>query len=163
MKKIIFIAALMMTFCFLQTKGEAQMISAGKEVTIDYTLKVDNEVVDSSVGKEPLVYTQGSKMIIPGLENALEGLEPGAEKTVVVPASEAYGVINPEAVVEIQKDKLASEETPEVGMVLQMETSTGQPMVGMIKEIKENALVIDFNHPLAGKELTFEVKVIGVK
>ncbi|MBU0469325.1 MAG: peptidylprolyl isomerase [Candidatus Omnitrophica bacterium] len=163
MKKIVFITVLMMTVCFLQVKGEAQMISEGKEVTMDYTLKVNNEIVDTSVGKEPLTYTQGSNVIIPGLETALEGLEPGAEKTVVVPANEAYGENNPEAVVEIPKDQLTSEETPQVGMVLQMQTNTGEAMVGIIQEVKEDALVIDFNHPLAGKELTFEVKIIGVK
>ena len=65
--------------------------------------------------------------------------------------------------VEIEKDKLTSKEPPKVGMVLQMQTNTGQPMVGTIKEVKERALVIDFNHPLAGKELTFEVKIIEVK
>ena len=163
MKKLIFIIVLIITVCFLQTEGEAQMITAGKSVSIDYTLTVDNEVVDTSVGKEPLTYTQGSKMIIPGLENALEGLEPGAEKTVVVVAKEAYGEINPEAVVEMEKDKLTSDEIPKVGMVLQMQTNTGQIMMGTVQEIKENALVIDFNHPLAGKELTFEVKIIEVK
>lgn len=163
MKRLVFVVALIITVCGMQTEGEAQMITAGRSVSMDYTLTVDNQVVDTSVGKEPLTYTQGSQMIIPGLENALEGLEPGAEKTVVVAAKEAYGEINPEAVVEIEKEKLQSDETPKAGMVLQMQTNTGQPMIGTVKEVKENVLVIDFNHPLAGKDLTFDVKIIEVK
>jgi FKBP-type peptidyl-prolyl cis-trans isomerase SlyD len=143
--------------------GEDKMIEQGKTVKLDYTLYVDGQSVDSSQGGQPLEYVHGNKMIIPGLESQLEGLKEGDAKTVTVAPTEAYGEIDPNAVMEVPRTMLAPDITPEVGMVLQVPSKEGRTFNASIEEIKEDALVLNFNHPLAGKELKFDVKVVEVK
>ena len=144
-------------------KGEEQMISEGKVVQFDYTLTVDGQVVDSTQGKEPLEYTHGQKMIISGLEDELSGMKAGDKKKVVVAAGEAYGQVNQEAILEIPKANLGEGLEPKVGMVLQMSGPQGQKIPGIVREVKDDVLLVDFNHPLAGKDLTFDVEIVAVK
>lgn len=143
--------------------GEEDMIEQGKTVKLDYTLYVDGESVDSSQGREPLEYVHGNKMIIPGLESQLEGLHEGDSKTVTVAPEEAYGQLDPNAVMEVPRTMLSPDISPEVGMVLQVPSQEGRTFNATIEEIKEDALVLNFNHPLAGKELKFDIKVVEVK
>jgi peptidylprolyl isomerase len=143
--------------------GKKMSIQDGRQVSFDYTLTVDGEVVDSSKEKGPLQYTQGKGQIIPGLAKQMEGLQVGDEKTIVVPPEEAYGSINPEALREISKASLPEGLEPKVGMLLQMQTPAGQVLPVKIVEVKEKSVVLDLNHPLAGKTLTFHVKIVDVK
>jgi FKBP-type peptidyl-prolyl cis-trans isomerase 2 len=147
----------------LPTNGDAKMIEQGSQVSIDYTLTVDGNVVDTSEGKQPLEYTQGQGQIIPGLEKALEGLEEEVTTKVTVAPEDAYGARNQELVTEVTKDKLGEDIDPQVGMVLQLQDAQGQPMPGTITVVKDDTIILDFNHPLAGKELTFDVTVVSVK
>ena len=142
---------------------EKKVIKDGSVVKFDYTLYVEGEVADTSEGKAPLEYTQGTGMIIPGLEKQMAGLTEGEEKTIVVASEDAYGPVNPQAIVEIPKTNIGEDIKPEKGMVLQMQTKDGQMLNGTVTEIKEDVLVMNFNHPLAGKELKFNIKVVAIQ
>ena len=134
-------------------------ITDGSKVKIDYTLTMDGEVVDSSEGRSPLAYTQGSGQIIPGLEKALLGLEAGDEKQVVVSPQEGYGEVNPGAFRQIPKTSLPEDLVPKVGMMLAVQGPAGQSRPVKVSEVKDDSIAVDLNHPLAGKTLNFKVKV----
>ncbi len=139
------------------------VIADGKKVSFDYKLTVDGKVVDTSEGKKPLEYTQGKGMIIPGLEKALVGLKAGDEKSVTVLAAEGYGPVDPKAVVEVPKKNFGEGFDPKVGMMVQMKNQDGQEFAGLIKEVKTDSVMVDFNHPLAGKDLSFAIKIVSVE
>jgi FKBP-type peptidyl-prolyl cis-trans isomerase SlyD len=139
------------------------VVQAGSEVSFDYTLTDDNgKVVDSSKGKEPMQYVHGKGQIIPGLEKELAGMTVGTEKKVTVKPEEAYGPVDPRAFQEIPKEKLPPEAL-KVGAMLMAQGPQGQGVPVRVHEIKENTVVMDFNHPLAGKTLSFDVKITGIK
>lgn len=139
------------------------MIQDGMDVTMDYTLTVDGAVVDSSEGKEAFRYRHGSQQIIPGLEKALAGLKVGDAKEVTVSPEDGYGQYEADRVIEVSKDQMPSDIGLEIGMVLGGVDAEGRPIRGTIKEIKEKAVVMDMNHPLAGKTLHFKVKITQIK
>jgi FKBP-type peptidyl-prolyl cis-trans isomerase 2 len=148
---------------FLIVKGENMVIQNGSRVSFEYTLTVDGQVVDSSEGKDPLQYTHGEGNIIPGLAKQLEGLGVGDEKAITVSAEEGYGTVDPQALREIEKSKLPPTLEPQIDMFLNMSTPDGRSFPVRIAEVKENTVVLDFNHPLAGKNLNFQVKIISVQ
>lgn len=143
--------------------GEAMKIENGRKVKFDYTLKIDGQVVETSNGKEPLEYTQGEGKIIPGLESRLVGLTAGEEKSVVIPAAEAYGEINEAAYREVPKSSLPDGFEPEAGMVLEIKAPDESVVPAVVWEVKEETIVLNFNHPLAGKTLQFDVKIVSVE
>lgn len=139
------------------------MVSTGKVVSVEYTLRLDDEaVVESNVGSEPLTYTHGAQEIIPGLEKALEGMIIGESKQITVPPTEGYGMVNPEGFFEVNKDRIPSEAL-KVGIQLQGSAPDGRPVFPRVAEIKDETVVLDLNHPLAGKTLHFDVKVVNIK
>ncbi len=138
------------------------MIENGKTVKIEYTLYVGGEVFDSSKGGEPLEYVHGSGQIIPGLERSLEGLKPGDEKKVHVGPDDAYGPLHPQAIIQVPREQI-QDGNVEVGMILSARNSYGQTMQGVVTKVTESSVTVDFNHPLAGKELYFEITIIEVK
>lgn len=146
------------------TKGEEEMtVAVGKEVSIEYTLRLDDkEVVDTNVGAEPLIFTQGAHHIIPGLENGLEGMKTGEVRQVTVKPEEGYGVVDQEAFVEVNKEELPPEGLT-IGAQIQGEDANGQVLHAQVKEIKDKTVILDFNHPLAGKTLYFDVKIVGIQ
>ncbi len=148
--------------CFGRAKGKDMAIQEGRKVSFDYVLTVDGQVVDTSKDKEPLQYVHGQGNIIPGLEKELMGLQPGEEKSVTIPPAEAYGAYNPELVQELPKSSLPEELEPRVGMPLQMKSGE-RVFVARIKEIKDDSVVVDLNHPLTDKTLNFSVKIISVE
>ncbi len=162
MKKFMLLAAVMLASLSLTAWGDDPTVSAGKQVKLDYTLTVNNEQIETSVGKEPLVYVVGDNTIIPGLESQLTGMHVGEEKSVVVAAKDAYGEVDPKALKEFPKSSLPKDQEPKVGMVLQATAPDGEDFPAVIKEIKDDKIVLDFNHPLAGKELKFKVKILSI-
>ena len=139
------------------------VVKDGMLVSIEYTLKgTDGKVIDSNKGREPLKYVQGQKTMIPGLEKELTGMKVGSEKNVTVKPEDAYGPVNPNAFQEIPKEKIPPNAL-KVGAVLQGQDGQGRPMLARIKEIKEKSVVIDMNHPMAGKTLVFNVKIVDVQ
>ena len=140
----------------------ASAIQDNMDVGLEYTLTVDGAVVDSTEGKEAFHYIQGQKQVIPGLERQLAGLHVGDTKDVTVNPEEGYGQVDPSAIVEVPKTQLPNGVTPEVGMMLRGVNPNGQTFRARIKEMKADTVVLDLNHPLAGKTLNFKVKVVSV-
>jgi FKBP-type peptidyl-prolyl cis-trans isomerase SlyD len=137
-------------------------IQNGSKVKLEYTLTDDGgKLLDSNKGGEPLTYTQGEQQIIPGLEKALNGMHAGEVKKVTIIPADAYGEVNPSAVAEVPKDRIPADALA-VGKELVARSGSGESRSVRIKEIKEKTVIIDLNHPLAGKTLVFDVKVVGV-
>lgn len=137
-------------------------VSNGKQVTLEYTMKLDDQsVVDSNVGGEPLKVTQGRHELIPGLEKAIEGMAAGEKKKVTVAPTEAYGTVDPKAFQEVDKNMVPSD-SRKIGTQLEGTTTDGRKVFPRISEVKNETIVLDFNHPLAGKTLHFDVKVLDV-
>jgi FKBP-type peptidyl-prolyl cis-trans isomerase SlyD len=144
-------------------KDAATVIAEGKQVSLEYTLTLEDKTkVDSNVGKTPLVYTQGSHDIIPGLEKQLTGLKVGESKRIEVSPEEGYGPVDPSRKQEVPKDKIP-EDARKVGAKLTGRSPNGQLMFAQVTEIKDNIVVLDLNHPLAGKKLIFDIKVLKVE
>lgn len=138
-------------------------IEDGKKVTFHYTLTVDEQVVQTSDGQQPLAYTHGSGEIIPGLASELEGMNEGDEKSVLIAAENAYGKVNPEAFKELPRSSLPEGLDPKKDMMLQAHSPEGKEILVRISDVQENSITIDLNHPLAGKDLQFDVKVVSIE
>lgn len=139
------------------------VVQSGSVVSFDYTLKDETgKVLDSSEGKAPMRYTHGKGQIIPGLESEIAGMKVGDEKHVTVKPENAYGPVDPRAFQEVEKEKLPPEAL-KVGTVLTARGPDGESMPVRVHEIKEKTVIMDFNHPLAGKTLTFDIKVTDIK
>jgi FKBP-type peptidyl-prolyl cis-trans isomerase SlyD len=134
-------------------------VEKDKAVTIRYTLRVDGEVVDQG----ELPYLHGHGQIIPGLEETLEGKSVGEKINVVVPPEKAYGQKNPEAVQVVPKSAFPEGSEVKVGEQFYAQDQSGQPMPFTITKVEGEDVTIDFNHPLAGKELNFEVEIVDVR
>lgn len=146
-----------------QKGASAQVVSKGKLVSLEYTLKLDDKnVLESNVGREPMTYTHGAQEIVPGLEKAIEGLAVGEKKHVTVKPVDGYGEIDPKAIQEVKKSQVP-EKAWKVGAELEAKSPDGQSMFLRVTEVKADTVVLDFNHPLAGKTLYFDVKVLDVK
>ena len=147
-----------------QSKEEATTpsIQKGSKVEIEYTLTDDEgKVLDSNKGRKPLAYTQGERQIVPGLEKALDGMHVGEQKKVTVPPADGYGEVDPQAITEVPKETVPPDAL-KVGTELVARNQNGATRLVRVKEIKEKTVVIDMNHPLAGKTLYFDVKVLGI-
>ena len=138
-------------------------VKEGDTVRIHYTGTADGETFDSSQGREPLEFTVGSGQIIPGLDKAMPGMEPGQSKTVEVPCAEAYGEADPQAMQTIPRSTIPDHIPLDPGTRLQMQTPQGQQIPVTVAEVKDEEVVLDANHPLAGKDLTFEVELVEIK
>ena len=137
------------------------MIQDGSTVNVHYTGRLtDGEVFDSSEGKAPLTFTVGSGQIIPGFESALIGKNVGDKVTVNIQPEEAYGLIREDLLVKVPNEQLPG--PVEVGQTLQAHGDQGAPINVMVKEVNEDHVVIDGNHPFAGKELIFDIEVVEV-
>ncbi|MBN1373435.1 MAG: peptidylprolyl isomerase [Anaerolineaceae bacterium] len=132
-------------------------------VSLEYTLTVDGEIVDSTEGIDPIEFIQGHENIIAGLERELYGLKIGDTKKVTVNAADAYGEIDPEAVVDVPRDEIPSDIPLKVGVELDVKNEDGDVLEARIIEITKDNVRLDFNHVLAGKELTFEVTVVDLR
>jgi FKBP-type peptidyl-prolyl cis-trans isomerase SlyD len=138
-------------------------IAKNSVVTIDYTLTDDNgDVVDSSKGGEPLAYIHGIGQIIPGLENALEGKAAGDEVSVSIPPAEGYGDYNEGLIQVVPRDMFQGVDTIEPGMQFHAQTNEGFQTI-TVTQVEGEDITIDGNHPLAGKNLNFEVSIKDVR
>jgi len=140
-------------------------VEKNKLVTIEYEGKFeDGEVFDSSEkhGK-PLDFVTGIGMVVPGFDNAVIGMEKGEEKEVTIEPKDGYGEYNEELKKDIPRDLLPKGQEPKAGMMLGMQTPDGRQIPAMIKEVTGDKIVIDVNHPLAGKKLFFKIKVVDIK
>ena len=137
------------------------MITKGNTVDVHYTGKLTTgEVFDSSEGKEPLKFQVGSGQIIPGFEEGLMGKKVGDKVTVNIQPDNAYGQVREDLFVKVPLDKMPGE--VQVGQSLQAVGDDNRPVQVIIKEVNEDHVVIDGNHPLAGKELVFDIEVVAI-
>ncbi|WP_102107502.1 FKBP-type peptidyl-prolyl cis-trans isomerase [Oceaniglobus roseus] len=136
---------------------------AGDTIKMHYTGSLeDGSVFDSSKDRAPLEFELGSGQIIPGLDAAVQGMAEGEEKTVTIPAGEAYGDHHPERVQAVPKAQFPDHIPTEVGTQLQVQTPDGQAIPVVVADVTEDAVMLDANHPLAGKDLTFAVEIVGI-
>lgn len=139
------------------------MVSKDKVVSMGYTLKDDEgKVLDASDAGEPLEFLHGHGNIIPGLEKALEGLKVGDKKHVEVPAEEGYGEYDADDVLRIGLDQLGGK-VPPVGVAIELRSDQGDVMVGRVSSVTATEMMVDCNHPLAGKRLHFDVEIVAVR
>ena len=137
-------------------------VDVNSTVSVNYTGRLeDGTVFDSSLnpGREPLSATLGQGALIPGFEKGLLGMSVGESKTVNIPCVEAYGDLNDQLVAEVPKDRVPEGVTE--GQMLQTMTQQG-PMNVVVKEVKDDVVILDANHPLAGKDLIFDLEVISI-
>ncbi len=168
MRKKYLSLSLIVSFCIfwghaLHSFAQELAVANGKTVSFEYVLTVDGKEEDSSKGKPPLEYVHGERKIIPGLEKQLTGMKVGDSKNVLVLFQEGYGPVDPRGFQEVSLDLLPKDIKLEIGLSLQMRDSVGNSFPCRIKEIKDQSVLVDFNHPLAGKDLHFQVKIVDIK
>jgi len=139
-------------------------------VTSHYRLKEDNaegKIIEETFGKEPLSFVYGVGMMIPGFEAEIDGLSAGNKKGFAVVAEDAYGLYNDDNVIDLPLENFGDEanqaEVLIVGKRIALQDNTGREHIGLVKEVKAETAAIDFNHPMAGNDLFFEVEIINVR
>jgi FKBP-type peptidyl-prolyl cis-trans isomerase 2 len=138
-------------------------VKENNTVKVNYTGKLsDGQVFDSSEGKAPLEFTLGKGELILGFEKGLIDMKLNEKKTITISKEEAYGVVNDDLIQEVKKSEIPQEIALEVGMELVSKFQDGQEMNLVVVEIKEESIVIDGNHPLAGKDLIFDLEVVEI-
>ncbi len=135
----------------------------GDTVRVHYTGRLaDGTVFDTSVDSEPLEFTLGENHVIPGFENAVVGMAAGEMKTIQVPPDQAYGPHHAELVFQVGREALPETLQPEVGQHLQLRRPDGQLVAFMVTDVSDAGVTLDANHPLAGKELTFDLQLVEI-
>ena len=138
-------------------------VMEGTTVRVHYTGKLDDGTVfDSSAGGDPLEFTIGQGQMIPGFERGVVGMELGETRTLVIAADQAYGVHRPDGVFEIDRSEIPTTIPLEVGMQLQANGPGGRPVSMTVAALSDDKVTMDANHPLAGKDLTFEIEVVEI-
>ena len=143
-------------------------VEKNKMVSVDYKLTVDGQIADQSQPGQPLEFICGMGMLLPKFEEAIMDKEPGESVAFTLEAKDGYGEVIAEAIVELPKtifmiDGKVVEEMLFVGNVVPMSDAEGHRMNGIIREVKEETIMMDFNHPMAGKTLNFDVEVVEVR
>lgn len=135
----------------------------GDKVKVHYKGTLDDgSVFDSSEGREPLEFTIGAGNMIPGFENGVRGMAQGEKKTIKIPSLEAYGPIHPEGIVEVPKTEFPKDINLAPGNRLQMADDAGNVMDVVILSVTDDKVTLDGNHPLAGKDLIFELELVSI-
>jgi len=138
------------------------MIRNGSTVSIHFTLSADEQLVETSAGQQPLTYTHGAGQIVPGLEAELEGMEKGEHRQITLPADKAFGEYDPEAVRRFPRGVFQDAEGLDVGDRVTAQAE-GRRVEATVSDVDDEAITLDFNHPLAGKTLYFDVEVVEVE
>jgi FKBP-type peptidyl-prolyl cis-trans isomerase SlyD len=142
---------------------EEKVVRDGTVVSLQYSLSgEDGKLIESNKGKDPLKYTHGSKQIVPGLEKELAGMKVGGEKRVKVKPQDGYGAVDSKAFQEVPKEQIPADGL-KVGAILAAKGPHGQEIPVRIHQINEKTVVLDLNHPMAGKTLLFDVKILDIQ
>ncbi len=141
-----------------------QQVQNGDKVKVHYhgTLR-NGEIFDSSNGREPLEFTVGSGQVIKGFDEGVKGMQVGEKKKVEIHVSDAYGERQQEMMIEFPKEQFPNDMDPEVGMQLMMSNGTEQNFPVTVAEVKEDKVVLDANHPLAGQDLIFDLELVSIE
>ncbi len=135
----------------------------GDKVKVHYTGKLsDGTTFDTSAEQDPLEFTLGAGEVIAGFEAAVLGMTPGESRTTTIPAGEAYGDHHDEMILEVERDSFPAHLEPHVGQELQVKQGDGEVISVVITEVAEDSITLDANHPLAGKDLTFEIELVAI-
>ncbi len=135
----------------------------GDTVKIHYTYKLENgKVINTSAGSEPFEFTLGKGDVINGLEEAVMGMKVGQSKIINVTAEKAYGPYYNEWVLDVGRDKLPEDWNPEVGLRFEIPRESGQSSMATVMHVSQSSVTLDFNHPLAGKDLIFEISLLEI-
>lgn len=154
---------LVMPILIQAEEGKAGVIKNGSKVSIEYTLVLeDGTVINSNVGQEPLIYTQGEKQILPALERELVGLRTDDTKKVKLSPEEAYGPVHPDLFKEVEPEVIP-EDARQEGLLLEVRGADEKTLTARVHEVHKDKIILDFNHPLAGKTLQFDVHVTDVQ
>lgn len=138
-------------------------VKSGDTVKVHYTGKLkDGTTFDSSDGRSPLEFTVGQGQVIKGFDNALEGMKIGDKKTVDIPVADAYGPVNEQMIMEFPKTDFPPDMKPEVGAQLYLSDNDGNNIPCVVKEVKEDSVILDANFPLAGKDLIFDIELVAI-
>ena len=136
---------------------------SGDTVKVHYTGTLsDSSEFDSSRGGEPLEFTIGQNMVIPGFENGVIGMKVGESRKVAITADQAYGPYNSELVAAVPRSQVPPQLDVSVGMVLQVRSTEGELARAIVRDVFENEIILDLNHPLAGQDLTFEIELVEI-
>jgi FKBP-type peptidyl-prolyl cis-trans isomerase 2 len=139
------------------------VVAEGKQISIEYTLTLEGgEVADSNVGEDALTYTQGAGQILPALEQALVGMAVGDTRNVELSAAEGYGVVDPELFQTVEAS-MVPEDARHAGAQLMAQGGDGRARPVRVHEVKGDEIVIDLNHPLAGEDLSFAIKILAIE
>ena len=140
-----------------------QQVKEGDKVRVHYTGKLaTGEQFDSSTGREPLEFTVGAGQMIKGFDDAMPGMNPGEKKTITIAPEDAYGHRDMEAMIEFPKENIPADMKIEPGMQLTLTNQEGQPVPVIISEIRDEVVVMDANHFLAGQELVFDIELVEI-
>ena len=142
---------------------EPTQIEEGVVVNLAFTLTVDGEIVDQADAKDPFFFLQGYDNVIPGLEAQLEGLKTGDSKSFVVQPQDGYGEVDPDGILHMPRTEFPDDIPLEPGLELEMRSEDDEIMYATIVSTTDSMVKLDFNHPLAGKELHFEVTVLDIR
>lgn len=133
------------------------------KVKVHYTGKLTSgEQFDSSEGREPLEFTLGAGQMIPGFDEAVEGMELNEKKTITLSPDQAYGPVHDQLINEVDRNQLPPDMQPEVGQTLMASSPDGRQTRVQVTEVKDKSITIDANHPLAGKELVFDIELVEI-
>lgn len=139
-------------------------VKENNTVKVHYTGKLANgQVFDTSEGREPLEFTLGQGQMIPGFENGLIDMKLNEKKTITLTKDEAFGESRPELIQEVPKNQLPPEIQPEVGMGLVSKAPDGTEHNLMIVDVKDESIIVDANHPLAGQDVVFDLEIVDIK
>ena len=138
-------------------------VKSGDKIKVHYHGKLNSgETFDSSAGREPIEFEVGSGMVIKGFDDGVTGMTVGEKKTVNIPFDDAYGQRNPDMIIEMPKDRFPKDMEIDLGMSLGMSDENGQHFQVTIVEIKEEVVLLDANHPLAGEDLIFDLELVEI-
>jgi FKBP-type peptidyl-prolyl cis-trans isomerase 2 len=140
-----------------------QQVKSGDKVKVHYHGKLTSgETFDSSEGRSPLEFEVGGGMVIKGFDDGVTGMSTGEKRTLNIPFDEAYGPRNPEMIIEFPKDKFPADMPLEVGLPLMMSGAQGEQFQVVVSQIKEESVMLDANHPLAGQDLIFDIELVEI-
>jgi peptidylprolyl isomerase len=140
-----------------------QQVKNGDKVKVHYHGKLrSGETFDSSQGKDPLEFTVGGGQVIKGFDDGVKGMQVGDKRTVEIEVGDAYGEKNEDMIIEFPKAQFPPDMNPEAGMQLMMNNGEGQQFPVVIKEVKEDTVLLDANHPLAGQDLIFDIELVEI-
>lgn len=140
-----------------------QQVKNGDKIKVHYHGRLnDGQTFDTSSGREPLEFEVGSGMVIRGFDEGVKGMSVGEKKTITIPFDQAYGPRNPDMVIEMPKNRFPKDMELEVGMPLGMSDGQGQQFEVVVTEIKDESVMLDANHPLAGQDLIFDLELMEI-